>query len=192
MGSRGSGSGWVGAVGRCVVRANELVLRGRIRQPGDHVGLGFSFADGTTSRVYRETVVERPAPTRPVVLVVGFRLRLVRGEWAHAAFRAESVLNTVLFVGFPGFVSKLWLRHDERGVYRGLYEWDEARLAEDYVAALRHVLGLVSVPGSIDHRVLPGVARAELLQDPQAATVGADADQAPGWWRPMAIVASTG
>jgi hypothetical protein len=33
-------------------------------------------------------------PTRdPCVLVVGFRLRAVRG-WGHAAFRAESLLNT--------------------------------------------------------------------------------------------------
>jgi hypothetical protein len=29
-------------------------------------------------------------------------------------FRAESLLNTPLFVGFPGFVSKLWLAHDEQ------------------------------------------------------------------------------
>jgi hypothetical protein len=28
-------------------------------------------------------------------------------------FRAESILNTPLFAGFPGFVSKLWLAHDE-------------------------------------------------------------------------------
>ena len=35
-----------------------------------------------------------------------------------------SLLNTPFFVGFPGFVSKLWLANDEHGVYRGLYRWD--------------------------------------------------------------------
>lgn len=39
-------------------------------------------------------------------------------------FRPMSLLNTPFFVGFPGFVSKLWLANDEHGVYRGLYQWD--------------------------------------------------------------------
>ena len=47
----------------------------------------------------------------------------VRGA-GHALFRWESLLNTPLFVGFPGFVSKLWLADDEHGFYRGLYEWN--------------------------------------------------------------------
>jgi hypothetical protein len=48
----------------------------------------------------------------------------VRGL-GHAAFRGESLLNTPLFAGFPGFVSKLWLANDGLGRYRGLYEWDD-------------------------------------------------------------------
>ncbi len=55
---------------------------------------------------------------------------------ANQLFRLESVLNTPLFAGFPGFVSKLWLAHDQRGVYRGLYEWDGAERATAYVRAL--------------------------------------------------------
>ncbi|HEY6313967.1 MAG TPA: hypothetical protein VIY52_24655 [Streptosporangiaceae bacterium] len=48
-----------------------------------------------------------------------------------------------------GLVSKLWLADDERGRYRGLYEWDGPRLAENYARALWRVLALVSVPGFI-------------------------------------------
>ena len=55
------------------------------------------------------------------------------GQLAHALFRFESVFSTPLFVGFPGFVSKLWVAHDSSGTYRGVYEWDGATLAEDYV-----------------------------------------------------------
>jgi hypothetical protein len=138
------------------------------------------FADGTSARVYRETAVDRDATRDPCVLVVEFRLRAVRG-WGHAAFRAESLLNTPLFAGFPGLVSKLWLADDERGRYRGLYEWDGPKRAEAYARALWRVLALVSVPGSMHYVVLPGLRRDELLARPQILA-GAAADAAD-WWR---------
>ena len=81
----------------------------------------------------------------------------VRGL-GHAAFRRESLLNTPLFAGFPGFVSKLWLANDDLGRYRGLYEWDDPLPAENLARALWRVLALVSVPGSIHYVVLPGAA----------------------------------
>ena len=165
------------ALSRCVVRTAALLSRREIRQPTTRVGQALRFRDGSTGRVYRETVVE-PADVRaPAVLVVAFRLRWVRG-WGHAVFRAESLLNTPLFVGFPGFVSKLWLAHDENGVYRGFYEWNDARLADAYVRALWWVLALVSVRGSIHYVVLPGLRRDVLLDRPQMLD-GTAAD----WWR---------
>jgi len=148
--------------------------------PARHVGTRLRFADGTAARVYRETVVDRGATADPCVLVVEFRLRAVRGP-GHAAFRAESLLNTPLFVGFPGFVSKLWLANDERGRYRGLYEWDGPRRADAYARALWRVLALVSVPGSIHYIVLPGLRRDELLARPQV--LDGIAAETPAWWR---------
>jgi len=119
------------------------------------------------------------SPTRdPCLLVVEFRLRAVHGR-GHAAFRWESLLNTSLFAGFPGFVSKLWLAHDERGRYRGLYEWDGPRRAEAYARVLWRVLALVSVPGSIHYIVLPGLRRAELL----GQLPGSSAADGAAWWR---------
>ena len=79
---------------------------------------------------------------------------------------AESLLNTPLFVGFPGFVSKLWLAHDENGAYRGFYQWNGAQLADAYVRALWWVLALVSVRSSIHYVVLPGLRRDDVLADP--------------------------
>lgn len=92
----------------------------------------------------------------------------------------ESILNTPLFVGFPGFVSKLWCAHDTFGAYRGLYEWDGADRAGRYAAALWRVLELVSVRGSISCKVLPGLRRDEVLADP-ARIAAAGPDHA--WWR---------
>jgi hypothetical protein len=139
------------------------------------------FADGTSARVYRETVVDRDALRDVCVLVVAFRLRAVRG-WGHVVFRGESILNTPLFVGFPGFASKLWLAHDQKGVYRGFYEWDGPQLAENYARALWRVLELVSVQGSIRYVVLPGLRRDNVLRDPRVLDATAP-DDPTGWWR---------
>ncbi|GEL18863.1 hypothetical protein [Pseudonocardia asaccharolytica] len=170
------------ALVRCVVATAVLLARRRVHLPARYVGRRLRFADGTSAVVYRETVVDRGETVEPCVLVVSFRLRGIRGR-GHAAFRRESLFNTPLFVGFAGFVSKLWLAHDDHGDYRGLYEWDGPGAAVAYVRALWRVLALVSVPGSIRYTVVPGLRRADLLDDPQAIAGPA----APGWSRLVAM-----
>lgn len=165
----------------CVAATIRLLVRRQLHLPSDHVGLRLRFADGTSARVFRETIVERGATEDPCILVVEFRLRLVRG-WGHALFRAESILNTILFAGFPGLVSKLWLANDERGVYRGLYEWDGPARAHHYARCLWRVLAVGSVPGSIHYIVLPGLRRDELLTAlPRFENAAPEA--ATAWWR---------
>jgi len=164
----------------CVAETARLLWQRRMHLPSQGVGMRLRFADGTSAQVYRETAVDRGTTADPCVLVVEFRLRAVRGR-GHAVFRWESLLNTPLFAGFPGFVSKLWLADDERGRYRGLYEWDGPRLAENYARALWRVLALVSVPGSIHYVVLPGLRRDALLDRPEVLD-GAAVD-ATSWWR---------
>lgn len=170
----------VRALARCSARTARLLWQGRLHLPAQRVGMVVRFADGTSARVFRETVAQR-GPTRdPCVLVVEFRLRAVRG-WGHAAFRRESLLNTPLFAGFPGFVSKLWLADDGLGRYRGLYEWDDPLLADNYARALWRVLALVSVPGSIHYVVLPGLRRDEVLARPDLM------GETQAWWRLTAV-----
>ena len=140
------------AIGACAVRAAVLLVRRQIRQPRDHLDLVLRFDDGSRGRVYRETVVPDAGRDDVVALVVAFRLRWVRG-WGHRLFRAESLLNTPLFVGFPGFVSKLWVAADEHDVYRGVYEWNGAARADAYARALWWILALVSERGSIHYVV---------------------------------------
>ncbi|MFZ2529810.1 MAG: hypothetical protein WAX14_19485 [Rhodococcus sp. (in: high G+C Gram-positive bacteria)] len=93
---------------RCAGHTAHLLLHRRLHLPVANTGRRMTFGDGSAAVVYRETVADRADPADPVVLVVAFRLRGVRGR-GHAVFRAESLLNTPLFAGFPGFVSKLWL-----------------------------------------------------------------------------------
>jgi hypothetical protein len=172
------------AVARNVAVAAALIARRRVRQPRENVGRRLCFADGTSSTVYRETVLVRPPAQDPAVLVVGFRLRLPGGR-GHQIFEPTSLVNTPLFIGFPGFVSKLWLAHDEAGTYRGVYEWDGAGPAADYARALWRVLALVSVKGSIHYMVLPGLRRDRVLDDPDLVD-GVAPVRDGGWWRPTA------
>ena len=174
------------ALAKCVMSTARLLWRRRLHLPTGHVGMRLRFADGTSAPVYRETVAGRGATRDPCVLVVEFRLCAVRG-FGHTIFRWESLLNTPLFAGFPGFASKLWLAHDEHGRYRGLYEWDGAERAAAYARALWWVLALVSVRGSIHYVVLPSLRRDELLERPDVLSA-AQPDAAAAWWRLAAVL----
>jgi hypothetical protein len=171
------------AVARCFVESLRLLGGRQVRWPRSNVGRWVRFADGSAAWVYRETVVPRAADG-PCYLSVSFRLRWVRGR-GHDLFRRESVLNTPLFVGFPGFIAKLWLASDAEGVYRGLYEWDGVERAERYARSLWRVLELVSEPGSIDYRVVPGLRLAEVLVAGSVLAPYAETDDAD-WWRVVA------
>ncbi|MGV9709245.1 hypothetical protein ACWDTI_01085 [Gordonia sp. NPDC003424] len=81
-------------------------------------------------------------------------------------------------MGFPGFVSKLWLAHDQHNLYRGVYEWDGARRANDYVRALWWALAVVSDTSSIRYHIVAGSHRDQTLSDPPDTAAGQ-------WWRPM-------
>lgn len=176
----------VPALCRCVLMTALLLARRAISQPRDHVGQLLCFGNGSRGRIYRETVVDTAAADSPAILVVAFRLRWVRG-WGHAVFRAESLLNTPLFVGFPGFVSKLWIAHDENGVYRGFYQWNGANLADAYVRALWWVLALVCVRDSIHYVALPGLRRDDVLGDSTFLERVAE-DTPNAWWKLTAVL----
>ena len=113
----------------------------------------------------------------PCVLLVEFRLRFVRG-FGHVLFRWESWLNTPLFAAFPGFVSKLWLAHESRDVYRGVYEWDGPGDAPSFMRAVcggSSNLCAYRVRSIIE--CFPGLRRDEVLDRPHL--LGGD----EAWWR---------
>ncbi|WLP92868.1 hypothetical protein [Gordonia sp. NB41Y] len=166
------------AIGRCAITTVVLMLRRKVHQPTTEYGRVVGFSDGTQARVYRETTVDDAAPTAPVTLIVGFRIRWIGGNRVvHWLFRVESVCNTVLFVGFPGFRSKLWMADDANHRYRGVYDWDGGHRAHAYVRALWWPLMVISERDSIAYRIVEGT---------RAATL-AGADPLPDrqqWWRP--------
>jgi hypothetical protein len=90
-----------------------------------------------------------------------------------------------MFVGFPGYVSKLWLASDEHGVYRGIYEWDGPERAAFYGRCLSRVIELGCMPGSIHYQVLPGLHRDEFLAESHLLT--GVAPEVKAWWRPSKV-----
>ncbi|WP_152648792.1 hypothetical protein [Streptacidiphilus anmyonensis] len=108
------------ALARCVAVSAVLLARRRVRLAGGQVGSRMRFADGSSALVYRETRLGGGTAVDACAL----------GRW-------ESLLNTPLFVGFPGFRSKLWLAADEHGRYRGVYEWDGAERAEHSITTVK-------------------------------------------------------
>ena len=170
------------AIGGSFVRFWLLLVTGRLHQPRRHVGGWITFANGSSALVFRETVADQRRSDTPAMLVVEFRLRAVHGR-AHRLFQCESVLNTPLFAGFPGFVSKLWLTQDENEVYRGIYEWDGAACAASYAEVLRWILALVSAPGSVGYHVVPGATRSRFLAESEGLINAAVQTDSDAWWR---------
>jgi hypothetical protein len=152
----------------------------RLTRPADHIGATLSFRDGTTSRVFRETLVVRAATVDPVLLVIRFRLAFLDDLGPlHAGFRRECLIHTPLFAGFPGFRSKLWLEDEDTRVYRGVYQWDGERDAAGYAARMVGLLAPFSNRGTARSHVVPGLTRSDFLLDPDVTTGG----ESDGWWR---------
>lgn len=152
----------------------------RLRRPADHIGDTLTFADGTTSRVFRETRVADVATSAPALLVIKFRLAFLDDlAPLHAAFRRECLIHTPLFAGFRGFRSKLWLDDDRTRIYRGIYEWDGAEDAAAYAARMVGLLAPFSNRETAESHIVPGLTVSDNLTDP-GATVGGESD---GWWR---------
>jgi hypothetical protein len=100
--------------------------------------------------IFRETVSEAVGDDPPVVLVVGFRLRVIGSSpAAHWLFERCCILTTPFWSGLPGFRVKLWMVDPVTKDYLGIYDWAGREPAQAYVDALVRVLKALSVRGSV-------------------------------------------
>ncbi len=176
---------------RCVLGTLGLLGRGALAQPRENVGRVVEFADGTQSRIYRETVMRGRADDGLVLLAVRFRLRLIgSSRLGHWLFRRESVLNTVLFAAHDGFQTKLWLTDSSTMYYRGIYEWQGRVSAEEYAETLRVVLQPWVERGSFAYRVIENHSRQDYLGGLVADGEGSS-PVGEGWWIPRRLGGDT-
>lgn len=146
------------------------LLAGRTNCDRKYLGQPLRMSDGRAYTPFRHTVKD---PARwssiqePAVLQPRFHLRFMspdRRRW-HALFRVVCIMTTPLFVGLPGFRSKLWMVDPVTGDFAGLYEWDDAATARAYAEGLAKLLRRLSVGNSVSYEVRSGFTVASYLAD---------------------------
>lgn len=134
----------------------RVIWRGRLHLRRGRAGRRYVIEDGRVYQVFRETFLAA-ATSDPVVLVVGFRLRwLGTKRLLHWLFQRVCILTTPFWSGLSGFRTKLWMVAPATCQYLGIYEWDGADRAQDYVQALVRVLRPLSVENTVWYTLHPG------------------------------------
>ena len=75
-----------------------------------------------------------------------------------------SLIPIPFIVGFPGFRTKIWTLHEATGAFQGIYEWDSAEAAVDYVGSLAiRLMKKRAIPESVDQKIIPNTSIGEYL-----------------------------
>lgn len=139
-----------------VARFLRLAASRVLRLRRDRVDALYRIEQGGTYRVFRETVSDDGTPERSAVLVVGFRLRVVRSNaLLHWIFQRACILTTPFWSGFRGFRVKLWMVDPQSKSYLGIYDWAGEVNARTYADTLVRVLRPLSTPGSVWYELYP-------------------------------------
>jgi hypothetical protein len=164
----------------------RLATSGALRLRRDRVGELYRVEHGGTYRVFRETVSDDGTGEPSAVLVVGFRLRLVRSNPVmHWFFQRVCVLTTPFWSGFRGFRVKLWMVDPQSKDYLGIYDWSGAGNARTYADALVRVLRPLSTPGSVWYDLHPDQGLGEFLRTRKQEPRAGEASPQPRMTRPL-------
>lgn len=144
---------------RCAVRTSGLLMHRRLHLRSTRIGDSFRLPDGRRFQVFRESSCDAEAPGPPVTLAVWFRLWAVPpgARVRRLLFERGSIVNTLLFAGFEGYLVKLWMVAPETSDFAGLYSWAGAESADRYGRYITAVLRPLSTRGSVGFQVLPDV-----------------------------------
>lgn len=138
----------IGTFGRLAAAHKLRLNTSRLRK-------SFAVEDGNYA-IFRETV-QLDTVGEPVVLVVGFRLKLIRSSrLLHWLFQGVCIITTPIWSGLPGFRVKLWLVDPDTKNYAGIYDWRGVTQAQDYLDYLLPILRFFSVGGTVWARKLDG------------------------------------
>ena len=120
------------------------------------LGYKYDAEQAGVFEIFRETVSQAAGDEPPAVLVVGFRLKYIRGNpFFHWCFQRICILTTPFWSGFPGFRIKLWMVNPDTKDYLGIYQWRGQANTQRYVDFLTPVLNFFSIHSSVWHRLYP-------------------------------------
>jgi hypothetical protein len=137
---------------RSILKTVGFVVTGRLHLPTDRIGKAVTDKHGNTFTIFREVIVDpaRDQPPEPrAVLILHFRVTNMTPEQN----KLYSLLPLPLYIGDPGFRSKLFTIHGEH--CHSIYEWDTADDARNYLnsMALRSIL-VRAVPDSLSFKII--------------------------------------
>jgi hypothetical protein len=139
-----------------VLRFLRLATSRALRLRRHRVGPGYVIPQRGTYLIFRETVRDDGPRARSVVLVAGFRLRVLRSQRIlHWLFQRACMLTTPFWSGFRGFRVKLWMVDPQTRKYLGISAWAGVEHAQTYRGALVQVLRPLSPPGSVWYELSP-------------------------------------
>ncbi len=148
----------------------HLVNDGSLKLSHKRIGDEFKIEDGSY-RIFRETV-SKDSNGATVILVIGFRLKLIRSvPLLHWLFQRVCVITTPFWSGLPGFKTKLWMVDPTTKNYMGIYDWKGRDNAQAYLDFLIPILNFFSVNGSVHARQIFGSALDDLLEKHRAAAL---------------------
>jgi hypothetical protein len=149
----------------CAGRTAQLLFRRRLHLRRGRIGDRLALPDGRSFVVFRESIRDGEAGSRPVTLAVWFHLRGIPGGSRVRRFLFERLcmVNTVLFAGFDGYQLKLWMVDPETADYAGLYSWRSVDEADVYARYITSILTPLSKKGSVGYQVLPETPLEEYL-----------------------------
>lgn len=131
-----------------------LVLAGNLHLSHRLLAKSYAIDEGGTYTVFRQTESMDSVRDSPVVLVVGFRLKLIgNNRIMHWVFQRVCILTTPIWSGFKGFRVKLWMVDARTKNYIGIYKWAGKNHAQKYVNYLVPVLNIFSVSSSVWYNV---------------------------------------
>lgn len=121
----------------------------------DRIGTMYTIPPAGQYAIFRETVSTRQSVQEPpVVLVFGFRLKLIGSNlFFHWLFQRVCILTTPFWIGFTGFRVKLWMVDPQTKNYLGIYEWLGEQNANVYISFLTPILQFFSTRSSIWHQL---------------------------------------
>jgi len=141
-----------------------------LRLRKDRLGNIYRISEAGRFKIFRETVSRKEISEKPVVLVVGFRLKLIKSNPTfHWLFQRVCILTTPFWSGFRGFKVKLWMVDPDTKNYLGIYQWLGEPNTKNYIDFLTPVLQFFSLKNSIWHKIYPNTKLDDYLIGKQDA-----------------------
>lgn len=129
-----------------------------VRLKRDRIKRQFKIDDFGDFEIFRETVNNNALTETPVVLVIGFRLKLIRSNRIlHWLFQRVCILTTPFWCGLDGFSVKLWMVDPVTKNYLGIYEWRGKANADRYIDFLMPILKYFSIVETVRYQEYPKV-----------------------------------